>query len=144
MELSISGSGLRPTLNSYMYADALAISKIAELAQDYDTQEEFRGKANRIKKLVQEKLWDDKDAFFKVYPLASAQDSVSKWDFNDIDQMKNVREQIGLYLGISTYQTKGMMQHGHSYLIEMDFTPRLDRPRLNSVIRDSCFIIRMS
>src|SRR5699024_1125497 len=41
MELSISGSGLRPTLNSYMYADALAISKIAELAQDYDTQEEF-------------------------------------------------------------------------------------------------------
>lgn len=95
MELSISGSGLRPTLNSYMYADALAISKIAELAQDYDTQEEFRGKANRIKKLVQEKLWDDKDAFFKVYPLASAQDSVSKWEFNDIDQMKNVREQIG-------------------------------------------------
>lgn len=95
MELSISGSGLRPTLNSYMYADAKAISEIAHIANNHNVEKEFSEKASQIKKLILEKLWDEKAGFFKVVPLEAAKDSVETWDFNKIDQAHNVREQIG-------------------------------------------------
>lgn len=66
MECSISGSGYRATINTYEYGDALAIARIAEMAGNKDTAERFRGKAADIKKLVQEKLWDNEAKFFKV------------------------------------------------------------------------------
>lgn len=56
--------GYRPTLNVYMYADALAIAKIARLANDEQTAKQYEAKAASIKKLVQAKLWDDKRQFF--------------------------------------------------------------------------------
>ena len=70
MEESISGSrtakNLRPTINSYMFANAQAIANIARLAGDKKTASEFDAKAARLKKLVQEKLWDADAHFFKV------------------------------------------------------------------------------
>ena len=36
MEYSIGGSGYRPTINSYMYGDAVAIANIAALAGQHD------------------------------------------------------------------------------------------------------------
>ena len=95
MEYSISGNGLRPTLNSYMYADALAISRIADMAGDRFTEEKYRKKAENIKTLVQEKMWDATGKFFKVIPLQEKADSVEQWDFDKMDPIHNVREEIG-------------------------------------------------
>jgi hypothetical protein len=66
MEGSISGGGYRPTINSYMFANAMAISRIAEMAGQQDTADEYRGKAATLKKLVQEKLWNPEHEFFEV------------------------------------------------------------------------------
>lgn len=68
MEVSIGGSGKRPTINSYMYGDAVAIAKIASLANRKDIAQQFREKAWNIKTLVQTKLWDGKAKFFKTLP----------------------------------------------------------------------------
>ncbi|WP_166244166.1 MGH1-like glycoside hydrolase domain-containing protein [Paenibacillus turpanensis] len=95
MEISISGSGLRPTLNAYMYADAIAIANIARLAGDFETERMFKEKANRLKQLVQEHLWDDQAQFFKVIPLKSARETVEQWEFQEMDPAHNVREQLG-------------------------------------------------
>ena len=68
MEVSIGGSGYRATINAYMFGDALAIAKIADLAGQADLAATYRGKAQRIKRLVQERLWDPEARFFKVLP----------------------------------------------------------------------------
>lgn len=56
--------GYRPSFNAYLYADAVAIARIARLAGDEKSAAEFEAKAGRIKKLVEEKLWDPKRQFF--------------------------------------------------------------------------------
>lgn len=66
MEMQISGSGKRPTINSYMYGDALAISKIAEIADEKDIEEEFRQKAECLQQMVLDSLWDNEAMFFKT------------------------------------------------------------------------------
>ena len=70
MEESISGSSrihnARPPLNSYMYANALAISKVAEMAGREAVAKEYAQKAGRLKSLVNDLMWDDKAKFFKV------------------------------------------------------------------------------
>jgi hypothetical protein len=95
MEFSISGSGLRPTLNTHLYADALAIAALARLAGDAGTAEVFTDKAQHLKALVQERLWDPADQFFKCIPLASKDTPVKTWDFARMDPDHNVREEVG-------------------------------------------------
>lgn len=56
--------GFRPTLNAYMWADALAIARIAELAKNGEVAAKFRDKAARIKANLESKLWDPKREFF--------------------------------------------------------------------------------
>jgi predicted GH43/DUF377 family glycosyl hydrolase len=68
MEVSVGGSGKRATINSYMYGDAVAIAKIASLAGRQDIAEQFGAKAEKIKNLVQTRLWDDQAKFFKTLP----------------------------------------------------------------------------
>lgn len=58
----------RPTINSYMYADARAIASIASIMGNADLANVFRAKAESIKRLVQERLWDRDSRFFKVLP----------------------------------------------------------------------------
>jgi hypothetical protein len=71
MEMSVGGSGYRATINSYMYADLIALSALSGLtgaehqAQDYDE------KAAALGQLVDEKLWDKRAHFFKVLPRAA-------------------------------------------------------------------------
>jgi hypothetical protein len=85
MEESISGSrtnkNLRPTINSYMFANARAIAAIAELAKNKAVTKEFTAKAKRLKQLTQEKLWNDDACFFEVR--------------REDGQFANVREQLG-------------------------------------------------
>ena len=66
MEVSVCGSGYRPTINSYMYGDAVAISKMAGQRGDHDNAEIYRKKAEQIKAKVEGLLWDDTANFFKV------------------------------------------------------------------------------
>ncbi len=70
MEESISGSQARkharPTINSYMFANAQAIAQIARLAARPKLAREFDTKAAELKRLTQEQLWDDEAGFFKV------------------------------------------------------------------------------
>jgi hypothetical protein len=68
MEVSIGGSGYRATINSYQYGDAVAISRIADLAGEDALAERFRSEAARIRNLVLNRLWDDDAGFFKVLP----------------------------------------------------------------------------
>ena len=71
MEVAIGGTGIRPTINTYMYADARAISQIAALSSTRSLSEvegQFSDKAQGIKEKVLERLWDSDDQFFKVRP----------------------------------------------------------------------------
>lgn len=92
MEESVCGSrrhkNARPTINSYMYANAMAISKIAGLAGRNDLSKEYAEKAAKLKSLVQNVLWDDKAKFFKVRledeNLCDAREAIGfvPWYFN--------------------------------------------------------------
>jgi len=95
MEFSVSGPGLRPTINSYHYGDAKAIARLAELTGNAPLQQEFTRIANKLKALVQEKLWDERDRFFKNHTLPKAEDAVTDWDFEHIDPNRTACEAIG-------------------------------------------------
>ncbi len=74
MEVSISGSlssdatGYRATINSYMYADAMALSAMAEMLGKYLEATTYKEKAGEIKSLMDKYLWDEDAAFYKVIP----------------------------------------------------------------------------
>ena len=97
MELTVSGRILneniekfgveatRPTINSYMYADAMAISKIAFLNNNFEIGKNFQNKANKIKEELQDRLWNDELNFFTVLPK----------NHNKTSKPLNVRELIG-------------------------------------------------
>ncbi len=62
------GVGFRPTLNSYLYGAALAISEIANGVGDSATANDFAARAADLKASVQETLWDPERQFFmQVY-----------------------------------------------------------------------------
>jgi hypothetical protein len=63
------GQSLRPSFNSYQWADARAIADIATLAGDPALAARFRGKADGIKSQLQQKLWDPSRAFF--FPMSN-------------------------------------------------------------------------
>ncbi|HEX3357685.1 MAG TPA: glycosyl hydrolase family 65 protein [Tepidisphaeraceae bacterium] len=85
MEESITGSrkhkNARPTINSYMYANALAIAAIATMAGKDEIALAFREKASSLKRLVHERLWDSGAKFFKAQ--------------KDEDGLSDAREEIG-------------------------------------------------
>jgi hypothetical protein len=92
MEESISGSrkhkNRRPTINSYMYANARAIADVARLANQPDIASRFDAKAAELKRLVQERLWDPPAKFFKAQTeeirLSDAREEIGfiPWCFN--------------------------------------------------------------
>ncbi|HPR31195.1 MAG TPA: hypothetical protein PLK12_03825 [Prolixibacteraceae bacterium] len=70
MEEQISGGrkvkNARPTINSYMYGNALAISKIAGMKGNTDLQNVFAAKADTLKDLIQTKLWNPDKLFYET------------------------------------------------------------------------------
>lgn len=66
MEYSLGGSGYRPSINSYMYGDAVAIAAIAKSCGDVRLANEFEAKAKEVKRLVETKLWSQRDGFFET------------------------------------------------------------------------------
>ena len=97
MELTASGRKLnngteifgiqsvRPTINSYMYADANAISKISYMNNDIENGKKYERKAKEIKKEVQRALWNKDLNFFTVLPK----------NYNENSEPLDVRELIG-------------------------------------------------
>ncbi len=76
MEISIGGSGYRPTINSYMYGDAVALGEIAKWAGKNDLSMEFRMKAAKVRALVEDRLWDEGAGFYKTLPRGERQSLV--------------------------------------------------------------------
>jgi hypothetical protein len=89
MEVSISGAldpkqqGYRPTINSYMYGDAMAIARIADRAGQGEVVDKFAGKGEELKQLVLGRLWNPEAQFFEVLPRGEN----TKWS--------GVREELG-------------------------------------------------
>lgn len=84
MEESISGGRkkqyARPTINSYMYANARALSTIGMLSGDEGLAMQYALKADTLKQLVEQRLWNEKHGFFETLRT---------------DSSSNVREAIG-------------------------------------------------
>lgn len=92
MEYSISGPGLRPTMNSYVWADAMAIAEIAQAVGDFDLSQRYSQIAQEVRSAVEKLLWDGH--FYKTIPLAQDEDPV----FSArpvIDASHDVRELVG-------------------------------------------------
>jgi hypothetical protein len=84
MEESITGSrkakNARPTISSYMFANAAALSRIATWADRPDVAKRFADEAALLKELVQSSLWDEPAQFFKAQkdegPLSDAREEI--------------------------------------------------------------------
>jgi hypothetical protein len=94
MEESVSGGrhdkNLRPTISSYMYGNARAIARLARLAGREELAREYEARAETLKTLVQERLWDPDASFFKAR-------------LEKTGKLADVREQIGFvpwYFGL--------------------------------------------
>lgn len=70
MEEQISGGrkvkNARPTINSYMFGNAVALSKISALAGDQKGATFYQAKVDTLRKLVVEKLWNPESRFFET------------------------------------------------------------------------------
>ncbi len=70
MEESISGGrkvkNARPTINSYMYGNAIALANMAEIAGKTNLQKYYLAKADSIKNQVQYKIWNTDSQFFET------------------------------------------------------------------------------
>lgn len=70
MEESISGGrrvkNVRPTINSYMYANAVALSRMATVLKIDSLEKKYQRKATGLKDLTQQYLWNDSASFFEV------------------------------------------------------------------------------
>jgi hypothetical protein len=98
MEKSISGDGYRPTLNSYMFADAEAIAGFASSTGQNAVPAEFSRKAAALRHLIDTKLWNGKDQFYEV--MSPSADSGVRQQKRFIDpgttlQLSGARELIG-------------------------------------------------
>jgi len=83
MEYSAGGSGCRPTINSYMYGDAVALSKIAARLGKADESALYADKACQIQEKTETLRWDEEAQFYKTL----AEDKNYK--------QANVRELVG-------------------------------------------------
>jgi hypothetical protein len=85
MEETISGGrkekNARPSINGYMYGNALALSALNSMAAQKEDANKYRVKADSIKRLTQTKLWNSSHEFFEV--------------LKENDTSANVKEEIG-------------------------------------------------
>ena len=92
MEESISGSrtvkNIRPTINSYMYGNALALSSINRILGNAAMAAAYQQKADQLRSQVMDSLWNAQSSFFEVrHPdgkFAAAREAIGfiPWYFN--------------------------------------------------------------
>ena len=104
MEETISGGRrkkyLRPSINAYMYGNARAIASIADLAGDPGKASAYNAKADKLRELVHQKLWNEDHAFFETHR---------------IDSSANVREAIG-FMPWYTHMAKDSTKYSAAWL----------------------------
>ncbi|PLB54118.1 six-hairpin glycosidase [Aspergillus steynii IBT 23096] len=74
------GFAFRPSINSYQYANALAISKLASLQGNKAVADDYEDQAKTIKKLVQDSLWNSTFEHF-IDRYKQDNEHVTYWDF---------------------------------------------------------------
>lgn len=99
MEVSISGDGYRPTLNSYMAGDDRAIARLAALKGDAALSAAWMKKADEQRQRVENMLWNPRDNFYEVLSPAADSGIRKQSKFKDKHEppmtFSNVREAIG-------------------------------------------------
>ena len=104
MEETISGGRkkkyLRPSINAYMYGNAMAIGNIAALAGETTKSKQYFDKAADLKEKVHAKLWNEQHAFFETHR---------------IDSSANVREAIG-FMPWYTHMAKDEAKYSIAWL----------------------------
>ena len=123
MEESISGSrtakNIRPTINSYMTANARAIAHIATLAGRPELARRFHAKFATLRQKMIEQLWDRQAHFFKVRfednGLSDAREAIGfiPWMFNLADPehaaaWSQIKDPAGFYAprGLTTAERR--------------------------------------
>jgi hypothetical protein len=76
----LHGNAFRPTINSFMFANALAISRLAALAGDTNTATTFAANAEAIRDTVESNLWNNDLQHF-VDRFKADNQYVHYWDF---------------------------------------------------------------
>ena len=93
------GVGYRPTLNSYMYANALAVQRIATMAGESNLASQYGRKATALKTNIQNRLWDeDRNFFLHMYRLNEHNGILAETLIDDTGPYtsdKKGREQMG-------------------------------------------------
>jgi len=95
MEFSASGNGCRPTINSYQYGDAVALSKIADRLDKDEEKEYYKNEYTEQKAKIDKSLWDKEACFYKnlknSYWLCDIRELMGyiPWYFNMPDEDKN-------------------------------------------------------
>lgn len=110
MEYSISGPGLRPTINSYVYADALAIVKLANMAGEDEIADRFNKLAADLKKKMDALLWYE--GFYRTIPQAVDEDPILETR-PEVPAEHHVKEQVGFvpwYFNIPTGKTEAFAE----------------------------------
>jgi hypothetical protein len=102
MELSISGYGLRPTINSYVYASAYALSKIYAHGGEKEKAEKYARFAEDLRKQINEKLFVGD--FYYNRPLEEGEE-MKRYipNFSNPTPDYDIKEEIGytpFYFGI--------------------------------------------
>lgn len=82
---TIKVPAVRPSINSYMFGEAKAISAMAKVVKRPATENLFNAKADSIKEYLQKLLWNRNLNFFSVLPR----------NYSDSDTPVNIRELIG-------------------------------------------------
>ena len=63
-DIDEGADGYRPTLNSYMYADARAIARASALFGDTAAARDYDARADSLRVRVEQELWDERRSFF--------------------------------------------------------------------------------
>ena len=96
---SMEESGTGPTLNSYMYANALAVQRIATMAGESNLASQYGRKATALKTNIQNRLWDeDRNFFLHMYRLNEYNGILAETLIDDTGPYtsdKKGREQMG-------------------------------------------------
>ena len=108
MEETISGGRkkkyLRPSINAYMYGNAMAIGNICSLAGLSSKAKTYYDKAAELREKVHQKLWNTNHSFFETHR---------------IDSSSNVREAIG-FMPWYTHMAKDEPRYSTAWLFCAD------------------------
>jgi hypothetical protein len=96
------GEAYRPTINSYMYGNALAISKIAAMKGDMSSSKMYEQRAYDLKKNVEQSLWNDSLQHFTDRYKVSNQ-YVHYWNFI---RGRELAGMIPWYFNLPSHNTK--------------------------------------